>query len=162
MAEKLWKKHLNDHPDRRKTGRCVRGLLISLPLIFIGMLVTACVHFPVDSPKLDKSRRDFDGDPKIVLKAIRNVLLNRDFGEATETEPGRLETDYVVQKDWRTKVTATVRQVGRKKSEVTLTVVTEKKSSARWLPKALMGKEQYEEFFNEIEIQIYREWYKGQ
>jgi hypothetical protein len=41
-------------------------------------------------------------------------------------------------------------------------VVTEKKSSAGWIPKAVMGKEQYEEFFNEIEIQIYREWYKGE
>jgi hypothetical protein len=153
---------MNDHPCPWKTGRRGRLFLLALLLIFIGIMVIACVHFPNDSPKLEQSHRDFNGDQKTILKAIRSVLVNRDLGEATETDPGRLETDYVVQGGWRTKVIATVRPVGRKKSEVTLAVVTEKKSSAGWIPKAVMGKEQYEEFFNEIEIQIYREWYKGE
>ncbi|MBN1612885.1 MAG: hypothetical protein JW950_00320 [Deltaproteobacteria bacterium] len=146
----------------RKTGRYVLGLPIILPLILIGILAAACVHFPDDTPKLDKSRREFDGDQKTVLKAIRTVLLNRDFGEAAETKPGRLETDYVVQGDWRTRVIATVRPIGRRRSEVTLAVITEKRSSDQWIPKSVMGKEQYEEFFDEIEIQTYREWYKAQ
>ena len=164
MARRIvfMEKDLKHHPCKRKTGWRVRGLFIALPLMIIGILFTACVHFPVDTPKLEKSRKEFDGDQKIVLKAVRSVLLDRDFGEAKETAPGRLETDYVVQGGWRTRVIATVTPIGRRKSEVTLAVITEKKSSAQWLPKALMGKEQYDEFFKEIEIQMYREWYKGQ
>ncbi len=45
-----------------------------------------------------------------------------------------------------------------------LAVITEQKDSSPsgWKPKKLMGKEQYETFFGEIEMQIYREWYKGE
>jgi hypothetical protein len=110
-------KPMNDHPCPRKTGLRGRLFLVAMSLIFIGILVTSCVHIPDDTRNLDQSRMDFDGDQKTVLKAIRSVLLNRDLGEATETYPERLETDYVVQGDWRTKVIATVRQVGHRRAK---------------------------------------------
>lgn len=79
-------------------------------------------------------------------------------------EPSRLETDYVIQGDWRTKVEATVKKIDRQETEVTFSVITEKKDSgpAGWKAKKLLEKEQYEKFFNLIEMQIYREWAKGQ
>ncbi len=79
-----------------------------------------------------------------------------------EADKGRLETDYVIQGDWRTKAIATVKKISRKEREVTLSVITEQKSSSGWQPKKLLGKEQYEKIFSEIEMQIYREWYKAE
>ena len=55
---------------------------------------------------------------------------------------------------------ATIEKIGPKKKEVTLSVVTERKSSSQWEPKKLMGKEQYEQLFGEVEMQIYRELYE--
>jgi hypothetical protein len=57
---------------------------------------------------------------------------------------------------------ATVKKISRQETEVTLSVMTEKKSSSGWQPKQLMGKAQYDTIFREIEMQIYREWYKGE
>ena len=107
----------------------------------------------------------FEADEKIIFKAISRVLKDRGFGEPrVEADKGRLETDYLVQEDWRTKVVATIKKVNRREREVTLSVITEQKDSSPsgWKPKKLMGKEQYETFFGEIEMQIYREWYKGE
>jgi hypothetical protein len=76
----------------------------------------------------------------------------------------RLETEYQSQGDWRTKMEVTVKKISRKEREVTLAVTTEQKDSgpSGWKAKKLLGKEQYEKIFNEIEMQIYREWAKGE
>lgn len=138
-----------------------RALLISF--IFMGMLIGSCGHLPDTPSEPVKRSQVFDADEKIVVRAITRVLLDRGFGEAkVAADQGLIETDYIVQGKWRTKVFATVKKTGRKKTEVTLSVLAEKKSFSQWLPQAIMGKEQYETFFDEIEIQIYREWYKGE
>jgi hypothetical protein len=114
-------------------------------------------------PKQEEAVRIFDADEKVVLKAIARVLKERGFGDSkVAADQSRLETDYVVQEDWRTRVVATVKEISRKETEVTLSVMTEKKSSSGWTPKKIMGKEQYDKIFDEIEMQIYREWYRGQ
>ncbi len=87
------------------------------------------------------------------------MLKERGFGQVrVDLEKGSLETDYVVQKDWRTKATATVRKINRREREVTLLLDTEKKSAGEWKPRKLMGPAQYDKLFYEIEMQIYREW----
>jgi len=117
---------------------------------------------------VDKSTQIFEASEKIILRAITQVLKDRGFGQAKEENVGedqrRLETEYVPQGDWRTKVEATVKKINPKEREVTLLVITEQKDSqsADWKPKKMMGKSQYEKLFNEIEMQIYREWGKGQ
>ncbi|MBM4329938.1 MAG: hypothetical protein FJ117_01735 [Deltaproteobacteria bacterium] len=124
----------------------------------------ACQHTPDALFEPQGTSQVFDADEKIIIRAIAQVLKDRGFGEAQiEADQKRLETDYVVEKDWRTKVVATIKKVGRKEREVTLLVITEQKdaSPSGWKPKKLLGKEQYEKIFGEIEMQIYREWYKG-
>jgi len=96
---------------------------------------------------------------------MAQVFKDRGFGESKiDKEKGTIETDYIVQENWRTKITATVKKVSRREREVTLTVLTEKKVSgpAGWKAQTLMGQEQYERFFSEIELQIYRELAKGE
>jgi len=143
-------------------GRFKAWVILPLFAFFCLSLFTAsCGHFPDTQPELEKSSRIFDGDEKVILRAIARVLRDQGFGNSrVEADKGRLETDYVVEGSWRTKVVATIEKIGPKKKEVTLSVLTEKKSSSQWKPKKVMKKEQYDKLFGEIEMQIYREWYE--
>lgn len=101
----------------------------------------------------------------MIFRALSRVLKDRGFGEPrVEADKGRLETDYLVQGGWRSKAVATIKKISRKEREVTFSIITEQKDSSPsgWKPKKLMGQGQYETFFNELEMQIYREWYKGE
>ena len=134
------------------------------------LLLFSCAHTPEDplSQEVDKSTQVFDASEKIIVRAITQVLKERGFGQAKVEKVGedqsRLETEYVPQGDWRTKMEVTVKKISRKEREVTLLVTTEQKDSgpSGWKAKKLLGKEQYEKIFNEIEMQIYREWAKGE
>jgi hypothetical protein len=146
-----------------------RGRLIGLAIFILSAFLFHCIstvdrgQVPDAAPEPEKAIQTFDADEKVVLKAISRVLKDRGFGDSkVEADRGRLETDYVVQGDWRTRVVATVKKISRRETEVILSVITEKKSSSGWQRKELMGREQYDKFFREIEMQIYREWYKGE
>ena len=126
------------------------------------LFLSACQHTPEVLSEPEKATWIFDADEKIILKAITRVLKDRGFREIRlDPDKNRLETDYVTQGDWRTKVIASVQKMNRKEREVTLSVITEKKTGEGWEPKNLLLKEQYETFFGEIEMQIYREWSRG-
>jgi hypothetical protein len=147
----------------RWQGICLSGFLI----LWISLFIFSCAAIFKDpsSPEVDKSVQVFDASEKIVIRAIIQVLKDRGFGQANEEKVGedqsRLVTEYVIQGDWRTKVEATIKKTNPKESEVTLSVIAERKvSKTEWKPKKLMGKDQYDKFFNEIELQIYREWAK--
>ena len=138
-----------------------KGGVIFIATFFFLIFTAACGHFPDALPESDRASQIFDADEKIILKAITRVLKDRGFGNPrVEVDKSRLETDYVVEGNWRTKVVATVEKISPKKREVTLSVVTEKKSSSQWQPKKIMSKEQYDKLFGEIEMQIYRELYE--
>ncbi len=144
-----------------------------LAILGISLFFFSC-GFPLRDPTSsegDKSTQLFDAPEKIVSRAIIQVLKDKGFGQAKEEKAGedqsRIVTEYVVQGDWRTKVEATVKKIKSKETEVTLAVITEQKTSkSDWKPKNIMGKDQlmskdqYEKFFGEIELQIYREWAK--
>lgn len=149
-----------DHSRPLIDGGRSKGWVISIAIFFL-ILTAACGHFPDALPETDRASQIFDADEKVILKAITRVLKDRGFVDPrVEADKNRLETDYVVEGNWRTKVVATVEKISPKKREVTLSVVTEKKSSSQWQPKKIMGKEQYDKLFAEIEMQIYREWYE--
>jgi len=141
-------------------GGRMKGWVI-FSLLFLCVSLLSCRHAPDTLPESEGATQVFDANEKIALRAIARVLKDRGLGEPrVEADKGRLETDYVVQGNWRTKVVATVKKISRKESEVTLCVLTEEKSFSQWQPRKLMRKEQYEKLFGEIEMQIYREWSK--
>ena len=146
----------------RERGRCKSWIILTLiAFFFLSVFAGTCSHFPDALPESEKVSQIFDGDEKLIVKALTRVLKNRGFGNPrVEADNSRLETDYVVEGDWRTKVVATIEKIGPKKKEVTLSVVTEKKTSSQWQPKKIMAKEQYDKLFGEIEMQIYRELYE--
>jgi hypothetical protein len=140
-------------------GRFRSWIILTLSaFFFLSVFAGTCSQLHDPLPESKKVSQIFDVDEKIIVKAITRVLKNRGFGTArVEADNSRLETDYVVEGDWRTKVVATIEKIGPKKREVTLSVITERKSSDQWQPKELMMKEQYDRLFGEIEMQIYRE-----
>jgi len=86
------------------------------------------------------------------------ILKERGFDDPkVDATQGKVETDYLVQDNFRTKVEARIKKIGRRENEVTLRVATELKTTSGWAPKNIMEKTQYEKFFDEIEIQAYRE-----
>ena len=56
--------------------------------------------------------------------------------------------------------TARVKKIDWKECEVTLSVITEKKIPSGWEMRRLLEKEQYDKYFDAIELQIYKELYK--
>lgn len=109
-----------------------------------------------------KNARVLEFNEKIILSAITSILKERGFEDPkVDSEKGKVETDYFVEGDYRTRVEATVKKIGRNEGEVTLSVITEQKSSSGWKPKNIMDKDQYDKFFDEIEMQSYREIAKG-
>jgi hypothetical protein len=148
----------------RKGGRLI-GLGIFILSAFLFHCIPTADRGQVSDAagEPEKAIQVFEADEKVVRRAVIRVLKDRGFGDSkVEADRGRLETDYMVQSDWRTRVVATIKKISRNETEVALAVITEKKSSSGWQPKQLMGREQYDKFFREIEMQIYREWYKGE
>jgi hypothetical protein len=154
----------NRPPFFTEGSRSKSWMILTFSAFFIlNVLVASCNQFHEALPESQKVSQVYDADEKIILKAIAHVLKDHGFGNPrVEADNSRLETDYVVEGDWRTKVVATIEKISPKKREVTLSVVTEKKSSSQWEPKRIMMKEQYDRLFGEIEMQIYREMYERQ
>ncbi len=150
-----------------------RGAALSAGLILVlcacALAFPSCAHQPEalvsDSPDSGPATnvRIFDLDEKVILKGIARVCKNRGYPEVNVvSDQNRVETGYLVEEDWRTKIVASVKKVSRRDREVTLSVYTERKSSSEWEPKKVMGKQQYDKLFNDIELQVYRELYKAE
>lgn len=106
----------------------------------------------------------YEAKEKIVLKAIAGVLEEKKIGKnvSIDFKNHRVDSDYVLSDDWRTKTTAHTRQINWKECEVRLVVITEIKTKTGWEMRSLLKKEQYESFFYVIELKIYEEMAKVQ
>ena len=135
-----------------------------ISLFFICLFLTACREESADGlPAPVKNTRILEFNERILLRAIASTLKERGFEDPkVDADQGKVETDYFIQENFRTRVEATVKKISRKEGEVTLSVITEQKSSGEWKPMKILGKAQYDKFFEEIEMQAYRELAKGE
>jgi hypothetical protein len=110
----------------------------------------------------DEYRHTYDAKEVIVLKAIAGVFRDRKMGTnvAINKETQTVETDYIIQGDWRTKSMARVRKLNWKESEVILSVIAEKKTKTGWEMRQFLEKDQYAQLFSTIELRIYEEMAK--
>ncbi len=78
----------------------------------------------------------------MVLKAIAGVFKEKNMGAnvTIDHKNHRVDSDYVVSGDWRTKANANVKQLNWKECEVTLVVTTEKKTEGGWEIRRRFGK----------------------
>ncbi|HSR11158.1 MAG TPA: hypothetical protein VLS90_06905 [Thermodesulfobacteriota bacterium] len=136
----------------------------AVSLLLFLLLLAACLPeespdgLPTDNPK---SFKTMDFSKKVVVKAITSILKERGFSEPTaDIDSGNVETSYITEGDYRTKVEAKVKELTRGSCEVSLLIITEKKAKGAWLPTKMVDRSQYERFFGEVELQSYREMAK--
>lgn len=139
-------------------------ITFSLALFFMVAGLTGCgagVGQTVIS-KPDEYIYNYDAKEKFILKAIAKVFKEKSMGTCIKIDEEKqiVETDYLIQNDWRTKSTARVKKLNWKEREVSLSVITEKKTPTGWEMRRLLEKEQYMKIFDTIDLKIYEEMYK--
>ena len=112
--------------------------------------------------KPDEYIHNYDAKEKFILRAIAKVFKEKNMGTSIKIDEEKqiVETDYLIQNDWRTKSTARVKKLNWKEREVSLSVITEKKTATGWEMRRLLEKEQYMKIFDTIDLKIYEEMYK--
>ena len=136
-----------------------------LPLaVIISLLGCASQIGQIVLTKPDEYRYRYEAKERVVLKAIAQVFQEKNLGKDVRVneEKQTVETDYIVQDDWRTRSIARVTKLDWKECEVLLSVMTEKKTAAGWEQRRLLEEEQYMKIFKQIELAIYREIYRTQ
>jgi hypothetical protein len=112
--------------------------------------------------KPDEFTRIYEAGENIVIQAIALTFKEKGFGNATiNPDKNQVESEYIIQGEWRTKSTARVKKINWKECEVALSVNTEKKTTTGWEMRRLLEKRQYDKIFNAIELQIYEQLYKA-
>ena len=111
--------------------------------------------------KPDEFTHIYEAGENIVIQAIALTFKEKGFGNATiNPDKNQVESEYIIQGEWRTKSTARVKKINWKECEVALSVNTEKKTKTGWEMRRLLEKRQYDKIFNAIELQIYEQLYK--
>jgi hypothetical protein len=110
----------------------------------------------------DEYRHTYEAREKVILNAIARVFKDKSMGSNVRIDPEKqqVETDYIIQGDWRTRSTAKIKKLNWKESEVVLCVITEKKTEAGWEMRRLLDKDQYINLFDKIDLMIYEEMSK--
>jgi hypothetical protein len=157
-----WKEQVVKINEVNKVTNSRSFLSISLTVVIIliiNLISCAPQYGQVVISKPDEFRHKYEAKEKIILKAIARVFIEKSVGRNVIINHKNLtvDSDYIVQDDWRTKSNARVRRLNWKECEVILSVITEKKTDKGWELRRLLGEEQYETFFSTIELKIYEE-----
>jgi len=107
----------------------------------------------------DEYKKTFEAKEKFILKAVATVLQEKNMGTNVKIRPkeNMVETDYIIQDDWRIKSIARVKRLNWRECELVLSVITEKKTENGWEMRRLLEQDQYDTLFFVIETQIYEE-----
>lgn len=134
-----------------------------LPFVFIFFICSliSCAHdfgqTVISQP--DEYTYSYEANEKVILKAIARVFKEKNIGSNVRIDWNnlRVDSDYVISNDWRTKANARVERLNWQKCEVSLIITTENKTETGWEVRRLLHKEQYGTVFNVIEMKIYEE-----
>lgn len=147
-----------DPAEAKRDPRSLRLLILALALVCGTILLSSCGKDgePIDKP--DEFTRVYQAQGKYILRAILQTLKEQELGKAIiNSETHEVISDYLVQGEWRIRSLARITELNRNEREVTLSIITEKRTPAGWQMRRLLGKEHYERFFDAIDTQIYRE-----
>jgi len=135
-------------------------------LLFSVLQVLACASqfgsLAITQP--DEYKHVYEAKEKYILRAIAGVLSEKEIGRnvVIDYQNNQVNSDFVESGEWRTRTVARVKRINWRDCEVTLVVTTEKKVDSGWEMRRLLQKEQYDTFFNVIELKIYQEMSKMQ
>jgi hypothetical protein len=142
-----------------------KNVLLPFALILIIHLISCATEFGMTViSRPDEYTHIYEAKEKIILKAVASVLKEKSIGNNViiDEKNNRVDSDFVVSDNWRTKTTASVKRLNWKECEVSLIVTAEKKTKKGWELRRLLGKEQYDSFFSVIDLKIYEEMSKIQ
>jgi len=121
-------------------------------------LLSACEEGSDSPGPPQKHSRVYEFNEKYILRGVANLLREKGYADPkVDTERGKVETDYIPAGNLRTKIEVTVKKLDRREREVILVIITEKKVKEGWKAVKILEKPHYDKFFDEIEMQIYRE-----
>ena len=134
--------------------RLMAALVIILNLVSCGAAIGRVV---ISKP--DEYAHVYEAKETVILRAIAGVFKEKNIGSNViiDQKNHRVDSDYVVSGNWRTKANARVQRLNWKECEVILAVTTEKKTETGWEIRRLLQKEQYDSFFSVIDLRIYEE-----
>jgi hypothetical protein len=138
------------------------ALVLPVILIIINLISCASEFGQVIISKPDEYRHTYEASEKFILNATARVFRDKSMGSSVkiDRENKRVETDYIIQGEWRTRSLAKVNKLNWKEREVVLSVITEKKTETGWEMRRLLDKEQYINLFDTIDLIIYEEMSK--
>ena len=142
-------------------------MIQKMPFVLFALLLMTCLSCANDFgrtiiDKPDEHTRVYEAKEPVILKAIASVLKEKEIGANViiDQKNHRVDSDFVVSGDWRTKTSGRVKKLNWRECEVTLSVTTQKQTKTGWEMRRLLQKEQYESFFSVIELKIYEEMSK--
>jgi hypothetical protein len=130
-----------------------------LPILLVLFLFACDEESESSEGPPEKHFRVYEFNEKYIIQGIANFLKEKGYTDPkVDNEKGKVETDFIILGNMRTRFETTVKKIGRRENEVTLVITTEKYLPKKgWKATKILGKEQYDRFFDEIEMQIYRE-----
>jgi hypothetical protein len=136
--------------------------LSMISAILVGLISCAPKIGLVVIVQPDEYRHTYEASEKVILNAVARVFKDKSIGANVRiyADTRQVETDYIIQGDWRTRSRAKIRKLNWKESEVILSVVTEKKTAQGWEMRRLLEKDQYINLFDTIDLMIYEEMSK--
>jgi hypothetical protein len=153
--------NFNREKDKAMNNSIVINLIRVSVVIIAGLLLVSCMKSGELITKPDEHTRVYEVKEKILLRAIAQVFKDKAMGVATiKEDKNEVVTEYLIQDDWRSKSIARVKKISWKETEVTLSVITEKKAGDKWELRRLLEKDQYDSILDAIELQSYREMNK--
>lgn len=113
-------------------------------------------------PQPDRFKRSYEAKEKIILRAAARVFQEKNMGAnvTIDYDNKRIDSDYVVSGNWRTKAVASTKKINWKESELTLSVLAEKHTPGGWELRRLLQEAQYDNLFSVIDLKIYEEMSK--
>jgi hypothetical protein len=139
------------------------------PLLFILMgLVIFLSHCP--APMTQKQtmapnrpeKKVFNMKPEVVKEAVQRALEKKKFIlAAKQSNELHLETEWLEDQGYRSKVEVDLEPLSRSKTQLTLTMYLEKKLlfQDKWEPMDEIGEDTYKILLGEIEMECYRVLY---
>jgi hypothetical protein len=140
----------------------ISAILLPAIIIIVNLISCSPEFGQIIVSKPDEYKHIYEAKEAVVLKATARVFQDKNMGSNVriDKENKRVETDYIIQGEWRTRGIAKVRKLNWKESELAISLITEKKTGTGWEMRRLLDKEQYVNLFDTIDLIIYEEMYK--
>jgi len=145
----------------KKIGK--RIFLLPVILIIVVSLVSCGAEMgQVVISKPDEYRHTYEASERVILNAVARIFKDRKMGSniRIDREKNEIDSDYVIEGDWRIKSSVKINKLNWKEREVIIAITTEKKTRTGWEMRRLLDKDQYINLFDKIDLAIYEEMSK--